>query len=55
MLVKGAMETPEFLLPVDALMLVPGQGTYTCCARCVGEEIEHTMDRPLIMCVVVMR
>ena len=33
MLVKGAMETPEFLLPVDALMLVPGQGTYTCCAK----------------------
>jgi hypothetical protein len=33
MVVKNAMATPEFMIPADATFLVPGTGTYTCCAR----------------------
>ena len=32
MIIKGGEVAPEFLVPEDALHLLPGLGTYTCCA-----------------------
>ena len=33
MLVQSAQKNPEFMVPIDALHLACGHGTYTCCAR----------------------
>ena len=33
MIVKSAVATPEFLAPLDTLQLLPGLGSYSCCAK----------------------
>jgi ankyrin repeat protein len=33
MVLKGPEAVPEFVIPVDAMMLVPGEGDFTCCWR----------------------
>ena len=33
MVLKGPEAVPEFVIPVDALMLLPGDGDFTCCWR----------------------